>query len=601
MHAEQTSASPGKQAEQVSQMAVALPRLWLPVALVMLYWLLHFIVAGLDKPYFVGFLYNLAAPSLLGLIYFGWWWVHRRIRLAERLYGFVLIVGVGVAMGPLVDKSVGWFGLLMNGLPLALTAWTIWLLILKRWPVPRRQLVAPVIVALAWGSMALVRIDGLNADLQADLRWRWSPSAEDLFLADRAQASPDDDSRRTALAAWTPVLSPGDWTGFRGPGRDGVVRGVRIATDWKQNPPRLWRKRVGPAWSSVIVVGDRLFTQEQRGQQEAVVCYDAAKGRELWTHEDSARFWETVSGAGPRATPAFADGRIFSLGGTGILNCLDAATGQRHWSRDIKADANAAIPMWGFSGSPLVVGRLVVVFAGGDGGKNLLAYRVESGELAWTAAAGPGSYSSPHLAKVAGKPQILMLSEQGLTAVDPRDGSSLWTTGSPMPGAPRTLQPQALDETRLVVGTLAGPGVSLIDVTQVGGEWKAVQRWASTAMKPEFPDFVVHQGHIYGFDSGIFCCIDLETGKRCWKGGRYGRGQVVLLAEPGLLLVLTESGEAVLLAANRARHEELGRFQALDGKTWNHPVIAHGRLYVRNAEEMACYELGAEGERLKAE
>ena len=112
-------------------------------------------------------------------------------------------------------------------------------------------------------------------------------------------------------------------------------------------------------------------------------------------------------------------------------------------------------------------------------------------------------------------------------------------------------------------------------------------------MKPEFPDFVVHDGHIYGFDGAIFCCLDLATGKRCWKEGRYGRGVVMLLANQSLLLVISESGEAVLLAANPERHQELGRFRALEGKTWNHPVIVRGRFYVRNAEEMACYEVGA--------
>jgi outer membrane protein assembly factor BamB len=154
------------------------------------------------------------------------------------------------------------------------------------------------------------------------------------------------------------------------------------------------------------------------------------------------------------------------------------------------------------------------------------------------------------------------------------------------------VQPHLIGETQLVVGTLSGLGVSKIDVTPDGPAWKVNQLWETTQMKPEFPDYVVHQGHVYGFDVSLFCCIDAATGKRCWKAGRYGRGQVMLLADQSLLLVLSETGEAVLLTANPERHEVLGRFRALEGKTWNHPVIAHGRLYVRNAEEMACYELG---------
>jgi outer membrane protein assembly factor BamB len=300
-----------------------------------------------------------------------------------------------------------------------------------------------------------------------------------------------------------------------------------------------------------------------------------------------------VSGAGPRATPIFAEGRIFALGGTGILNCLDAATGEQYWARDIATDAGTRPPQWGFSGSPLVTDGLVIVFAGGDGDQNLLAYRADTGKRAWAAPAGGSSYSSPQLVTIAGQRQCLILSDQGLTAVDPATGAVLWKGGAAMPGAPRTVQPRGIGEAQLLIGTYDGASVTLVDVKRDGDTWNVVPRWTSRDLKPEFPDFVVHQGHAYGFDVSIFCCIDLATGKRCWKGGRYGRGQVVLLAEQGLLLVVSESGEAVLLAANPERHEELGRFRALDGKTWNHPVIAQGRLYIRNAEEIACYELTA--------
>ena len=223
--------------------------------------------------------------------------------------------------------------------------------------------------------------------------------------------------------------------------------------------------------------------------------------------------------------------------------------------------------------------------------KNLLAYRAETGDPVWMAPAGQSSYSSPQLATLAGRRQCLILSDHGLTSVDPATGAVLWKGGTSWPGAPRTVQPCAVGATQLVVGTFEGTGVSLLDVTRDGEAWKVDLRWTSKDLKPEFPDFVVHEGHAYGFDVGIFCCIDLETGKRCWKEGRYGRGQVVLLAEQSLLLVISESGTAILLEANAERHRELGRFQAVKGKTWNHPVVAHGRLYVRNAEEIACYEL----------
>lgn len=569
------------------------PRLWPPVAFVAVYWAASFVVGRLDKPYFYGFVYGMASVALLALFYFGWWWTRRGVPLGSRLLGFLLVVGGGGVAYPLVHPSVGGFGLLFTGLPFALTAWTVWMLLARRHSLPLVGSGALALVWLSWLALALLRIDGVTADLRPDLRWRWSLSAEDLARAERA-ARAEEQTRAAAPSQEPLAAGPGDWVAFRGAEREGVLRGVTINADWNSNPPRqLWKRRVGPAWSSLIVVGERLFTQEQRDDKEAVVCYDAATGKQLWLHEDTARFWESVSGAGPRATPTFADGRLFTLGATGILNCLDAATGRRHWSRDITKDASAKQPQWGFSGSPLVVEGEVMVAAGGEGGKGLLAYRARDGEPARGAAVGPCSYSSPQLVTLAGKPQVLLLGERGLSSVDPATGEVLWAYGQAIPGAPRAVQAHVLGEGQLVCGNLTAFTVSRIDVTRDGSGWKATERWTTSDMKPEFPDFVVHGGHAYGFDAGIFCCIELDTGTRKWKGGRYGRGQVLLLADQPALLVLTEKGQAVLLAVNPERREELGRFQALEGKTWNHPVVAHGRLYARNAEEMACYDLGA--------
>jgi outer membrane protein assembly factor BamB len=563
------------------------------MVLVGLFWIVHFVGAELEMPYFLRFLLSMAAPGLLALLYFGWWWALRRIRLADRLYGFVLILGAGVLVEPLCHKSIGWFGLAMGGLPIVLTIWTLWMLLVYKTSLTWTRLGSLAIVVLTWACFTVIRKDGLNSDLQGKTHWRWTPTAEETFLAQKAKAFKNG-SELSLSAEWSPSLTPGDWTGFRGPNRDGVLRGVAIATDWNTAPPKqLWRKMVGPAWSSVTVIGNRLFTQEQWGKQEAVVCYDASTGDEIWAHEDAVRFEEGVSGPGPRATPTYADGRVFTLGATGILNCLDAATGKRHWSRDIAAEAPAKVPMWGFASSPLVATGLVIVFAGGESDQNLMAYDVESGERAWTARAGLGSYSSPELATIAGKLQCLIYSDGGLTAVDPATGTVLWKHGEGMPGAPATLQPHVIGESQLLVHTLVGvsSAVAMLDVSRQGDAWEVKESWRSRDLKPEFPDLVVHEGHAYGFDGAYFCCIDLAKGKRSWKGGRYGRGQVMLLAEQGLLLVISEAGEAILLAANPERQEILGRLQALKGTTWNHPVIAHGRLYVRNDEEMACYEL----------
>ena len=160
-----------------------------------------------------------------------------------------------------------------------------------------------------------------------------------------------------------------------------------------------------------------------------------------------------------------------------------------------------------------------------------------------------------------------------------------------------------IDENKLLVGALDGTGCSLSEVSKTAENWIVSNKWKSKDLKPEFPDFVVHRGHAYGFDVGIFCCsifccINVADGKRSWKDGRYGRGQVMLLADQDLLLVTSEAGELVLLAANPEERKELGRFQALEGKTWNHPVVRGDRVYLRNAQEMACYTITAKASKL---
>jgi outer membrane protein assembly factor BamB len=372
------------------------------------------------------------------------------------------------------------------------------------------------------------------------------------------------------------------------------VPDVRITTDWNAAPPRLlWKRRIGPAWSSVAVIGDRVFTQEQLGPKEAVVCLDAGTGDTLWSHQDDARHEDVQGGTGPRATPTFADGLIYSLGATGILNCLDAETGEHKWSRDIVADGGPKVPLWGFSNSPLVVGELLIVAAGGDTETKLLAYRKDSGKLAWSVTAGQRTYSSPQLARIDGELHLLLISDGGLSAFNPSTGSLLWQQSTPPgnPGVPRAIQPRTVGANEILFD--AGPdlGTALVTVTHSGGPWTKTERWISRQLKPSFNDFVVTGDAIYGFDGRILTSVDLQTGRRLWKQGRYGSGQVLLFRDQALLLVVTDEGEVVLVAANPSEHHEIGRFQAIQGKTWNHPAIAHGRLYVRNAEEIACYEL----------
>lgn len=347
---------------------------------------------------------------------------------------------------------------------------------------------------------------------------------------------------------------------------------------------------MGPGWSSFAVDGDLFFTQEQRGDDEVVACHRIDTGEPVWSHRDPARFWESNAGAGPRATPALAHGRVYALGATGILNALDSRTGTRVWSCSPAADTGSKRPEWGFSGSPCVLDDLVVVATAG----RLAAYDASTGRLRWLGPEGRGSgYSSPHAATLGGQLQVLLVSGKGITAVRPSDGSVLWQHD--WPGDAIT-QPAVTSDGDVLLGSGSGIGGSSTGLRRLAVEskaagWTVRERWTSRQLRPYFNDFVVHEGHAYGFDGGLLACVALADGRRSWKDGRFGSGQMVLLPGQGLLMVISERGEVALVAASPEGFRELGRIPAVAGKTWNHPALAGDVLLVRNAEEMAALRL----------
>jgi outer membrane protein assembly factor BamB len=569
-------------------------RIWPAVAIIAAYWGAEAALLASDMVISQSFMLRVVMWLVVPLLMLGWWLMRRQLSWSERLMP-VAAAAVGATLCSVVSlETLGVMSVLFLGFPLVWTAWVAWLIVSRNTSESTRRAGLIVVVLLVWAGVSLVRVDGIDGRMLPSLHWRWTPTDEELYLAERTAAG--DAAERANVSSEPLVLQEGDWPGFRGPGFLGEQEHPPIAIDWNQTPPKpLWKRRVGPAWSSFVVIGDRLFTQEQRGDQEATVCLDAATGDELWAHVDQARFWDGQAGAGPRGTPTFRDGRLYTYGATGILNCLDAATGKLLWTRDVVADAGAPLPMWGFSSSPLVAEDRVIVFAGGPDDKGLVAYDAESGEPAWDAATGPMSYSTAQLVNVDGQPQALLLTDMGVVAVDPVTGKRLWHYDANGAGMWRVVQPRQLSDTSVLVGS-EDLGLRLLEVSHQGDEWKTSEQWTSRNMRPAYNDYVVVDDVAYGFDKGIFAAVELASGKRLWKGGRYGYGQVLLLKPQNVLVVLSESGEVALLAANPEKHEELGRFQAIEGKTWNHPVVVRGKLFVRNDTEMAAFELAPEAE-----
>ena len=602
-------------------------RLWPGVLAVGLQWLAWFVLPIVVPE---ATIYGIMAGVFCGLAVVLWWLFFSRAPWPERV-GAIVVMPVAVfATKRIVHASIanGMMGMMLPVyaipvLSLALVAWAAASRRLSNGP-RRASLIAAIL--LACGAFTLLRTGGISGAGGSDLHWRWTPTPEQRLLAQAGDEPAVRPTAPAAVAAATPEKplpaperteplaptsastaaktletppvpaatdTPAIWPGFRGPSRDGVVRGVQIETDWSKSPPvELWRRPIGPGWSSFAVRGDFVYTQEQRGDEEDVSCYNLTNGKLVWRHRDSARFWESNGGAGPRGTPTVRNGRVYTFGATGIVNALDAGNGAVVWSRNAATDTGAKLPGWGFASSPLVVDDLVIVAASG----RLAGYDAATGKPRWFRPTGGGGYSSPHLATIDGVAQIVLLSGGGATGVAPADGALLWAHKWE-PGV-SIVQPGLADNGDVLLSggdTMGGIGMRRIAVAQRPSGWTVEERWTSRGLKPYFNDFVVHKGHAFGFDGIILACLDLEDGQRKWKGGRYGNGQLVLLPDQDLLLVLSEDGELALVGATPDQFKELARFPALEGKTWNHPVLVGDVLLVRNGEEMAAFRLALAG------
>jgi len=577
--------------EQVTAPKSSRPNLqslrWWPAAvLVVAMVLLRKLPDLFEAPSLGVFMLGFMGPAGLGMLILLWWVVASRASWKEKIIGFVAVSIIGLVTSLLCHFTMQGMSVMIFLIPYGFAAFAVPLIVLANQPALRLP-VALISSVIGFGYWDLLQSEGVSGKFVADLSWRWESTAEESYLRNRSTKKsaegPESNEPTVSLASAV-------WPSFRGPSRDGKLFGVSLSEDWNASPPKLiWKTQIGPGWSSFSVAGNRLFTQEQRGEKEAVVCLDAKTGESIWDYEYVSRFWESVAGAGPRATPTIADEGLFSLGANGILTCLNAATGAKIWERDIQVDSKRKPPMWGFASSPLVTEGVVIVHAGGAEDKGILAYDATTGEPRWSTASGDHSYSSAQSASLEGISGVLMETNAGLQFINPKDGSTIWKFDSPSSNY-RTLQPLVLGNSILLANSL-GEGTKRLSVTRDGERWDIKEEWASRDMKPDFNDFVEHQGSLYGFDGSIFACVDLATGKRQWKKGRYGNGQVLILCDAGQMLLTSEAGELVLLRADASKMIELAKFPAIEGKTWNHSVMVGNRVYIRNAEQAACYEL----------
>jgi len=406
-----------------------------------------------------------------------------------------------------------------------------------------------------------------------------SPSA-----SPSASASPSPGSSPAA-----PAAASNYWTNFRGPKRDGKYDETTVSTNWPSSGlPQLWKQPVGVGHASFVVADGKAYTIEQRRSQEVVAAYDINNGRELWTQKWNADFTDST-GDGPRATPTWDNGRIYALGATGELRCLDANTGSVFWGKNILSDNQAKNLPWAMAASPLIVDDKVIVLPGGTSGKSVVAYNKLTGAPVWKVLSDVQAYVSPMLVDLAGRRQIVVVSSTRVVGLTPEKGDLLWSYTWDTDMGINVSMPIVVDRDRFFISSGYGKGAALVEVKGSGSTYTASTIWENKNMKNRFNTSVLYNGYIYGLDEGIMVCLDVNTGERKWKEGRFGYGQIILTN--GHLIVTSDQGEVALLKATPEKYTEVARFTAVQGQTWNYPAIASGRLLVRNSNEMAAYDL----------
>jgi outer membrane protein assembly factor BamB len=494
-------------------------RLLPAMVIVIVQWLLWFVVPVVAPD---AALVGMLGGVVGGLAIVVWWLFFSRALWSERVGAILLMIVAVVATKLLVHESIARVGmgmlLYISSIPYLSLALVAWALVTRRLSDGARRVSLVAAIVLACAPWTLLRTAGIGG-AGSEFHWRWTPTPEQRLLAqvsDEPKALPpstppaetpkeplaaktDDKpaalpnaaaTAKTELAARAATETPAEWPGFRGPERDSIIRGVRIETDWSKSPPvALWRRPIGPGWSSFAVRGDLVYTQEQRGEDEVVSCYRLTTGEPVWRHRDAARFYAAEGGPGPLGTPTVHNGRVYTFGATGIVNALDVGNGAVMWSRNAGTDTGAKIPGWGFASSPLVVKDVVIVAASG----RLVAYDLATGNPRWVRTTGGGGYSSPHLATIDGLAQILLLSGGGVTSVAPADGTLLWQH-SWMEGVSIVQPALAADGTLLIAGgdTMGGAGIRRLAVARGPAGWNVDERWTSRGLKPYFNDFVVH-------------------------------------------------------------------------------------------------------------
>ena len=506
-------------------------------------------------------------------------------------------------VGPIVDQAVRNIITLILCFS-ALVTLLLWFVRESGHPAWLKQGVAGALLGAVVVAAGMLRIERVSGDLVPEFNWRWAPARDRGLAATPLAAGGADAAEHRPWQA-----TPDDFPRFLGPDGTCGIDQIALDPDWEKSPPRLmWRRPIGAGWSGFATCGDHAVTLEQRGDEEIVSSYSLATGAPEWSVAAPTRHETVLGGVGPRSTPTIRDGVVYTTGATGWLQAIDGGTGKLLWKKDVLADlgidpaAHAAAVAWGRAGSPLVLADVVVVPGGGPRTRRdardpefvaLVAYDRTSGDRRWTAGDEQISYVTPHVATLGGREVIVSVNESRVVGYDPAARGVVWQFDWPGHSNSDATCSQAvvIGDKQVFISKGYGIGAAVFEIAASAAEpWSMREVWHETgSLKTKFTNVALHEGHAYGLSDGILECVRLADGKRQWKGGRYGQGQVLRVGD--LLLVQAESGEVVLVDAAPAKHVVRGRLAAIEGQTWNNLCLSGRLLLVRNAEEAACYEL----------
>jgi len=394
-----------------------------------------------------------------------------------------------------------------------------------------------------------------------------------------------------AIALGPSTADAADWPQYRGPQRDGHGVGEKLLPAWDETGPReRWRVTIGDdGYSSLAVADGRIYTLVGSAGAEFAVAHDAATGLRLWkTLLDKNR--SDGQGGGPRATPTVVGDTVIVAGASGRLAALDASNGDPRWTVDLVEEYGAKAPQWGFSGSPLVLGELVLVELGGKEGRSLAAFDVATGALRWSSQDGPAGYSSPLAVEAVGVRQVLFFTGTGLVSVSPSTGTLYWRVPWATSYDVNAAMPVFVPPDKVFISSAYDVGGALYQIGADGDRLEATEVWRSRVMRNHFNSSVLVGDHLYGFDNGTLKCVHAQTGTEAWAHRGFAKGS--LIYADGRLVVLGERGQLALVEATPDAYREQGRAQVFTSRTWAQPALADGVLYVRSQKELVALEIG---------